>query len=239
MQADLGSLSTGDPAGFDSVVERLREVDPPAEIAESSRGRRRRLRDAGRRGWSHRPGGPETVVAAQEHATELTEYIADNCGAAGSAGGARDGAGVGGRATPAGPESVLSTLLHGAHGSLRCRRERFRRRVRPTTSAGCPDRPARHRRSGGSGTSWSWSPTRSSRAGPVGADRRGEADVRERLIETGDRSAVHLLVRPVAAVDPHDRGLVAVGRPSTSSARRAPPPSTPRAARCARGGTRG
>jgi hypothetical protein len=39
----------------------------------------------------------------------------------------------------------------------------------------------------------------------------GEADVRERLIETGDRSAVHLLVGPVAAVNPHDRGLVTVG----------------------------
>ena len=37
-----------------------------------------------------------------------------------------------------------------------------------------------------------------------------EADVDERLIETRDRSTVHLLVRTVAAVDPHNRGLVTV-----------------------------
>jgi hypothetical protein len=32
----------------------------------------------------------------------------------------------------------------------------------------------------------------------------GEADIFERLIKTGDRPLVHLLVRPVAAVNPHD-----------------------------------
>ena len=38
----------------------------------------------------------------------------------------------------------------------------------------------------------------------------GEADIFQRLIETGDRPLVHLLVRPVPAVNPHDRGLIAV-----------------------------
>jgi hypothetical protein len=38
----------------------------------------------------------------------------------------------------------------------------------------------------------------------------GEADIFDRLIETGNRPLVHLLVRPVAAVNPHDRGLVTV-----------------------------
>src|SRR5262249_36295637 len=38
----------------------------------------------------------------------------------------------------------------------------------------------------------------------------GEADVIEGLVETGDRALVHLLVRAVAAVDAHDRRLVAV-----------------------------
>jgi quercetin dioxygenase-like cupin family protein len=45
-----------------------------------------------------------------------------------------------------------------------------------------------------------------------------KADVGQRLIETGDRPMVHLLMRTIAAVDPHHRGLVAVsnrvgGRP--------------------------
>jgi len=38
----------------------------------------------------------------------------------------------------------------------------------------------------------------------------GEADIFERLIETGNRPLVHLLVRPVAAVNPHDRGFITV-----------------------------
>ena len=37
-----------------------------------------------------------------------------------------------------------------------------------------------------------------------------QSDVRQRLVEAGDRPAVHLLVRSVAAVDAHHRGLVAV-----------------------------
>ncbi len=88
VQADLGSLSTGDPAGFDSVVERLREVDPPAEIAESYEAVVDAYATLADEGGLTDPAAQETVVAAQEHATELTEYIADNCGAAGSAGGA-------------------------------------------------------------------------------------------------------------------------------------------------------
>src|SRR5580692_2369354 len=38
----------------------------------------------------------------------------------------------------------------------------------------------------------------------------GEADIFQSLIETSDRPLVHLLVQPVAAVSPHDRGLVTV-----------------------------
>jgi len=38
----------------------------------------------------------------------------------------------------------------------------------------------------------------------------GEADIFQRLIETSDRPLVHLLVQPVAAVNPHDRGLITV-----------------------------
>ena len=38
----------------------------------------------------------------------------------------------------------------------------------------------------------------------------GEAHVFQRLVETGDRALIHLLVRAVAAVDPHDRCFVAV-----------------------------
>jgi hypothetical protein len=37
-----------------------------------------------------------------------------------------------------------------------------------------------------------------------------EPDVSHRLVETGDRPAVHLVVRAVPAVDPHDRGLVSI-----------------------------
>ena len=40
----------------------------------------------------------------------------------------------------------------------------------------------------------------------------GEANVDERLIEAGDRTTVHLLVWPVAAVYPHNGGLVTKGR---------------------------
>ena len=47
-----------------------------------------------------------------------------------------------------------------------------RRQVRPTTTAGCAARTGRPLRSGGIGTSWSWSPRRSSRAAPAGAGRR-------------------------------------------------------------------
>jgi hypothetical protein len=38
----------------------------------------------------------------------------------------------------------------------------------------------------------------------------GEADIFQRLIETRDGPLVHLLVQPIAAVNPHDRGLIAV-----------------------------
>ena len=38
----------------------------------------------------------------------------------------------------------------------------------------------------------------------------GEPGVLQGLIETGDRSLVHFLVRPVAAVNPHDGRLIAV-----------------------------
>jgi len=38
----------------------------------------------------------------------------------------------------------------------------------------------------------------------------GKADVCQRLIEAGDRSMVHLVVRAVPAVHPHDRRFVAV-----------------------------
>ena len=39
----------------------------------------------------------------------------------------------------------------------------------------------------------------------------GEADIFQRLIETGDRALVHLLVRAVAAVNADDRRLVTEG----------------------------
>ena len=38
----------------------------------------------------------------------------------------------------------------------------------------------------------------------------GQPDVLQRLVEAGDRSPVHLVVRAVAAVHPHDRRLVAI-----------------------------
>jgi hypothetical protein len=38
----------------------------------------------------------------------------------------------------------------------------------------------------------------------------GETDIFQRLIETSDRPLVHLLVRPVAAVNPHDERLITV-----------------------------
>jgi hypothetical protein len=37
-----------------------------------------------------------------------------------------------------------------------------------------------------------------------------EPDIFQRLIEARDRSLVHLLVRPVATVNPDDRGLVPI-----------------------------
>jgi hypothetical protein len=37
-----------------------------------------------------------------------------------------------------------------------------------------------------------------------------EPDIFQRLIETRDRPLVHLPVRPVAAVNPDDRGLIAI-----------------------------
>ena len=37
-----------------------------------------------------------------------------------------------------------------------------------------------------------------------------EADIFQRLIETSNCPLVHLLVRPVAAVNPHDRGIITV-----------------------------
>src|SRR5262245_21910581 len=38
----------------------------------------------------------------------------------------------------------------------------------------------------------------------------GNTDIFQRLIETGDCPLVHLLVRTVAAVNPHNRGLITV-----------------------------
>src|SRR5262245_55347725 len=38
----------------------------------------------------------------------------------------------------------------------------------------------------------------------------GEADIFQRLIETSDRPLVHFLMQPIAAVSPHDRGLITV-----------------------------
>ena len=47
----------------------------------------------------------------------------------------------------------------------------------------------------------------------------GNASVFQRLIETGDRATVHLLMRAISAVDPHHRGFIPVrGR------KRRPPP---------------
>src|SRR5262249_42141115 len=40
----------------------------------------------------------------------------------------------------------------------------------------------------------------------------GQSDVSQSLIEASDGAAIHLVVHPVAAVDPHDGGLVAIGR---------------------------
>jgi hypothetical protein len=37
-----------------------------------------------------------------------------------------------------------------------------------------------------------------------------EPDIFQRLIETRDRPLVHLMVRPVAAVNPDDRGLITI-----------------------------
>ena len=41
---------------------------------------------------------------------------------------------------------------------------------------------------------------------------RVQADVGQGLIETRDRPAIHLLMRPIAAVKPHDVSLIAIGR---------------------------
>jgi hypothetical protein len=84
------------------------------------------------------------------------------------------------------------------------------RQVRPTTTAACPARPGHPLRTGGIGTSWSWSPMRvvvKHLPKPIVV---GEADIDQCLVEAGDRSAVHLLVRTVAAMYPHHRGLIAV-----------------------------
>jgi hypothetical protein len=85
-----------------------------------------------------------------------------------------------------------------------------RRQVRPSTTTG-------------------WLPIRDVRCGPVVSGHRGhgrpgevvvqhpsepvvdgEADVDQCSIEAGDPSTVHLLVRTVAPMHPHNRGLVAV-----------------------------
>ena len=39
----------------------------------------------------------------------------------------------------------------------------------------------------------------------------GQSDVSQSLVEASDGSAIHLVVQPVAAVDPDDGGLVAIG----------------------------
>ena len=38
----------------------------------------------------------------------------------------------------------------------------------------------------------------------------GKPDIFQRLIETRDRPLVHLLVQPVATMNPHDRGFITV-----------------------------
>ena len=67
----------------------------------------------------------------------------------------------------------------------------------------------------------------------------GEADVDQCLIETGDRSTVHLLVRTVAAMQPAPQRSRRRSSLNTSLGHRATPPSRQRAADCARDGTRG
>lgn len=58
----------------------------------------------------------------------------------------------------------LASMAVPRRSVLRYRRYRSRRQVHPTTSAGSAERRAHHLQTGDSGTSWWWSPTRSSRA---------------------------------------------------------------------------
>jgi hypothetical protein len=78
------------------------------------------------------------------------------------------------------------------------------------TNAGCLGRWARHRRTVGSGTSLSWSPKRSSRAALVAA--RCHWLVRHpQELGRSNRTAIHFVVLPVAAVHLYDGGLITIG----------------------------
>ena len=79
LQGDLGSLSTSDPAGLDSVVERLQQVEPPAEIAEAYMGVVDGYAAMAEDGGLTDPAAQDRLVEAQEHLTHLSEYLAENC----------------------------------------------------------------------------------------------------------------------------------------------------------------
>jgi hypothetical protein len=87
VQGDLGSLSTSDPASLDSVVERLRQVEPPAEIAEAYQGVVDGYAAMAEDGGLTDPAAQDRLVEAQEHLTHLSEYLAENCGVPAPAGG--------------------------------------------------------------------------------------------------------------------------------------------------------
>ncbi|HET6771923.1 MAG TPA: hypothetical protein VFH36_01355 [Acidimicrobiales bacterium] len=87
VQGDLGSLSTSDPASLDSVVERLRQVEPPAEIAEAYQGVVDGYAAMAEDGGLTDPAAQDRLVEAQEHLTQLSEYLAENCDVPAPAGG--------------------------------------------------------------------------------------------------------------------------------------------------------
>jgi hypothetical protein len=87
VQGDLGSLSTSDPASLDSVVERLRQVEPPAEIAEAYQGVVDGYAAMAEDGGLTDPAAQDRLVEAQEHLTHLSEYLAENCDVPAPAGG--------------------------------------------------------------------------------------------------------------------------------------------------------
>jgi MFS family permease len=114
-----------------------------------------------------------------------------------------------------------------------------RQQVRPTTTAGYSV-PLGHRLwTGGSGTTWSWLPRRSSRAAPLGADHRPRGR-RRPLLDRSKRSldspSPHVDRCRYAAAPPRSRRR---SSPNTSLGHRATPPSTQQAADCVRDGIRG